>query len=259
MVAVVASLAATSGAGIIPPPITTAGSVVADPVGAGRANASAIVISLSGAVVGPGVPAPSSCTSVIRKALLLGDHVDDHRAGGGSRSGTVRAPALAGQPIPAMGHRAQRIGAALLERARIAAAHSARHRIQPLIQRGDILAEQRALDPRQPGAVSTGHHVDVAAARTELGAHHGIRVVAIHPVVDGGLGLGHRQRAPPDYLGGQLGVNFGHRRRILDEPGPGHDGIHQAVGNLSGGEYLGHPGQPLAQRGGDHQLMGGHP
>src|SRR4029077_17203825 len=70
MVAVVASLAATSGAGIIPPPITTAGSGVADPVGAGRANASAIVLSPSSAVVGPGVPAPSSCPTVSSERLF---------------------------------------------------------------------------------------------------------------------------------------------------------------------------------------------
>jgi hypothetical protein len=115
---------------------------------------------------GPGRAGPVQLHhGVIRKALLLGDHVDDHRGWGGSRSGTVRAPALAGQPIPAVPESPQRIGAALLERARIAIAHSARHRIQPVIQRGGVMTEQLAIDIGHAAAMLIEHRHMTTPAR----------------------------------------------------------------------------------------------
>ena len=65
--AVPASLAASSGAGSIPPPMITAGAVAANRavISSGRGlNASLMVICRSSAAVGPGADSPSSCTTV---------------------------------------------------------------------------------------------------------------------------------------------------------------------------------------------------
>src|SRR5262245_21933973 len=130
MVAVLASLAAKSGAGRIPPPMTNAGLVFAHPVEAGCASASASVISLSCAVVGPGGPAPSSCAAVSSQRLF-------------SSAITFTITVLG-------------------------AAHPARHRIQALIHRGGVMTEQLGLDRRHATAILLVEHVDMAASRAEL-------------------------------------------------------------------------------------------
>ena len=67
-----------------------------------------------------------------------------------------------------MRQRCRRIGAALFERARIGVAHCPRHRIQPLVQRGGVVAEQLAVDPGQAAAFLVGDHIDMAASGAEL-------------------------------------------------------------------------------------------
>ena len=78
--------------------------------------------------------------------------------------------------------------------------------------------------------------------RADLHPAHRIRVVAVHPVVNGRLDLGHRQRPPLHRSRGQFGVDRGPRLGVADQRGAIHDGVDQAVGNPSGGEYLGPPG-----------------
>jgi hypothetical protein len=136
-------------------------------------------------------PGPRRCSAVepdrcvIGQTALLGDDMHHRRTGGGTIGRpTLRISAPAGQPVTAVGQRSQRIRAALLQGARIGIADRPRHRIQALIQRRRVMAEQRALDPRQAAAFVVGADVDVAASGAELATAQRVRVVAIHPVVD---------------------------------------------------------------------------
>ena len=52
--------------------------------------------------------------------------------------------------VRAVPERSQRIGATLVNRARIAVTHRARHRIEAGVQRGGIMIEQHRLDVEVP-------------------------------------------------------------------------------------------------------------
>ena len=83
------------------------------------------------------------------------------------------------QPVAAVPQRPQRIGAALLDGARIRVAHRAGHRIQALIQRVGVGGQQQRLEGRRAAAVGGGMDVDIAAAGVVLAAPQRRGIIAI--------------------------------------------------------------------------------
>jgi hypothetical protein len=108
------------------------------------------------------------------------------------------------------------------------------------------MAEQLTLEAGHAAAVVGVGHIHMPAPRAGFDAAHRIGVITIHPVIDGGLDLGHRQCPPAHRCGGQLHVDLGLRLGVADQRGAIDDHIDLPIGDLSRGEHLGHPRQPLA-------------
>ena len=87
--------------------------------------------------------------SVIGQRFLLGDDMNHDGAGLHPRRVAPRILAAARQPVTTVPQRPQRIGAALLEGARITVAHRPGHRVQAPVQRVGVGGEQQRLDARR--------------------------------------------------------------------------------------------------------------
>jgi hypothetical protein len=156
--------------------------------------------------------------------------------------GALRVTAGTPQPIGAGRHRTERIGATLINGARIVLTHPARQLRDALVQRRGVIGIQRALDIGKPAAIPLRYHVQVAVTRPDLSAPQRGRIKPIHPAVDGRLGPGHRQPTPAGGLGSDRGIHPGAGLGIVDQTGARHDGAYQAIRDHTGGEHLSHPG-----------------
>ena len=96
----------------------------------------------------------------------------------------------------------------------------------------------------------------MAATGTTLHPPQRIWVIAVHPVVDCLLDLRLRQPAPSGHRCRQLDVDLRAGLRVGDQRG-GRCTIvfDQPQRNVPRAEHLSHPGQPLAQRHRQHQLV----
>ena len=177
--------------------------------------------------------------------------MNDHGAGLHPRRVAPRILAAARQPVATVPQRPQRIGAALLDGARITVAHRPGHRVQALVQRVGVGGEQQRLDGRRAAAIGGVMDVDMAAAGVVLAAPQRGGVIAVHPVVDLGLGFRHRQRPPPADARGQRTVDLGPGVAITDQPGPRDHRSHHSIRDRPGGEDLPDPRQVPQLQGDD--------
>ena len=238
-----ASFAANSGAGRIRhrPAADGAGRTVGSSCGEATPRPAS-----SPATVSPGPAwAPYHRAEPVSSAAPLRDHMHHRTLGGypGRRGLLLAAVRPANRPrrrAPvASARRCSRVhGSCSPPRApaRRPADRAPRHRARRACLRSRPV---RCLRRRAP-------HRGVGRASRLAPPQH-IRSVAVHPVVDRGLGLRHRQPTPAHHLGGQFGVHLPPSPRVADRPGARHDRVTTRY-RLPRGRNLGHPRPPLAQR-----------